>query len=67
MYVPDTPRDQKMTSDLLHLELQMIVRITWALGMEPKSPAREISALNCGAISPVPNWGYGEVELEWLF
>lgn len=37
---------QKGKSDLLELELQFL-DTKWVVGIEPRSPGREVTALNC--------------------
>ena len=53
MCVPATHRDQSRSSDLLELELQMVVNCYVDVGMETRPSART-SALNHWVISPAP-------------
>ena len=45
-------RDQKKVSDLLELELQLVVATKEVLGSELRYFARTASVFNCWAISP---------------
>jgi hypothetical protein len=51
-----TAQDQKRESDVLELDLQMVV--SWVLGIVPRLSGRAASALNCQAISPAPRFLY---------
>lgn len=48
-------RGQKMVSDVLELELQIVVScLDWMLGTELGSSSKAVCTSNCQAISPVP-------------
>jgi len=55
-------KGQKRASDLLELELQVVVGcLMWVLGTELRSFARAANTLNCRAVSP------GSVVKRFLF
>ncbi|CAO2608997.1 Butyrophilin-like protein 2, partial [Lemmus lemmus] len=54
LYVCSVPMEARRGSDILELELEVIVRPLWVLGIKPRSSRRTISALKHWTVSPDP-------------
>lgn len=55
-------RGQKRASDLLKLQLEMVVTYHVVLGIEPRDSGKAASALSCQAISLAPLYLCGDIE-----